>query len=107
MDLDIRGLNYELGDELKPYIERRLWFALGRFSGRIGRVMVRLSDVNGPRGGVDKRCQIVVALVPRGVVMVEGSGDDAFALIAATAKRAARAIRRERERRLQGRMLRV
>ncbi len=107
MDLDIRGVNYELGDELEQYIERRLRFALGRFAGRIGRVTVRLSDVNGPRGGVDKRCQMVVALVPRGVVMVEGSGDDAFALIAATAKRAGRAVRRERERRRSGQIVRA
>ena len=103
MQLKMRGVNYGLDDMLKDHIERRLRFALGRFAGRIGRVMVRLSDVNGPRGGVDKRCQIVVALVPRGVVMVEGSGDDAFALIADTAKRAGRAVRRELERRRRGR----
>ena len=107
MDLDIRGVNYELGDELEQYVERRLRFALWRLAGRIGRVTVRLSDINGPRGGIDKRCQIVVALVPRGLVMVEGSGHDAFALIADTAKRAGRAVRRERERRRRGRILRV
>src|SRR5918998_2163446 len=107
VNLNIRGVNYELGDELEQYIERRLRFALGRFAGRIGRVTVRLSDVNGPRGGVDKRCQIVVALVPRGVVMVEGSGDDVFALIARTAKRAGGAVLRERERRRHDRILRV
>jgi ribosome-associated translation inhibitor RaiA len=105
MELDIRGVNYELGDEVEAYIGQRLRFALGRFTGRVGRVTVRLSDVNGPRGGIDKRCQLVAALVPRGMVMVEGSGDDPFALIAGTAKRAGRAVRRELERRRRGRIL--
>ena len=107
MDIDIRGVNYDLGDELEHYIGHRLRFALGRSAGRIGRVTVRLSDVNGPRGGVDKRSHVVIALIPRGAVMVEGSGDDAFALVADTAKRAGRAVRRELERRRRGRILRV
>lgn len=103
MELDMRGVNYELDDALKSHIERRLGFALGRFADRITRLMVRLSDVNGPRGGVDKRCQIAVALAPRGVVMIEGAGDDPFALIADAAKRAQRSVGRTLERRRHGR----
>ncbi len=94
MDLDIRGVKYDLGDDLAEFIERRLRFALGRFAGRIDRVSIRLSDVNGPRGGVDKRCRITVALTPRGVVRVAGSGDDPFALVARAAKRAGRTVHR-------------
>lgn len=99
MELEIRGVNYELDDMLKDHTERRIRFALGRFASRIRRLSVRLIDVNGPRGGIDKRCRIAAALVPRGVVMIEGSGDDPFALMADAAKRAGRAIRRELERR--------
>jgi ribosome-associated translation inhibitor RaiA len=94
MDPEIRGVKYELGEELERYIERRLRFALGRFAGRIGRVLVRLSDVNGPRGGVDKRCRIAVALIPRGMVRVEAAGHDPFAVVALAAKRAGRSLRR-------------
>ena len=107
MKLQMIGVNFELNDELKEHIERRIRFALGRFASRIRRLRVRLTDVNGPRGGIDKHCQIAVALAPRGVVMVEGSGDDPFALIADAAKRAGRTVRRELERRRQGRIVRV
>src|SRR4051794_12456083 len=93
MQMDIYSVKYELAEELEDYIRRRLRFALGRFAGRIGRVMVHLTDVNGPRGGVDKRCRIAVALVPRGVVRVEASSHDPFALVALAAKRAARSLR--------------
>ena len=34
--------------------------ALGRFDERIQRVQVMLVDVNGPRGGLDKECRLVI-----------------------------------------------
>ena len=103
MQLEMRGVNYDLDDELKNHIEHRLRSALGRFASRIHRVTVRVTDVNGPRGGIDKRCRIAVALVPRGVVMVEGPGDNPFALVADAAKRAGRSVRRALERHRRGR----
>lgn len=53
------------------HIERRLQFALSRFSGRIQRVQVILEDQNGPRGGLDKSCRIVVRLNEGGDVVAE------------------------------------
>jgi putative sigma-54 modulation protein len=107
MQVEMRGVNYKLGGDLKVHIERRMRFALGRFAARIARLTVRLSDVNGPRGGIDKRCRIAIALVPRGVMVIEGAGEDSFALITDAAKRAGRAVRRELERRRKGRIPRV
>ena len=52
-------------------MERRLDFALGRFGGRISQVTVGLEDLNGPRGGADKRCRLAVRLVPSGKVTIE------------------------------------
>jgi len=105
MRLEILGVHVELDEDLRDYIERRLRTALGRFAARIDRATVRLTDVNGPRGGVDKRCRIAVALIPRGLVIVEGQGDGPFALISRAAKRARRSVRRAIERRRRGRML--
>ena len=47
MDAEIRILSTNLTEALQSYIERRLRFSLGRFGGRVGRVRVRISDVNG------------------------------------------------------------
>jgi hypothetical protein len=41
----------------------RLRRALGRVRGLVVRIKVRLDDINGPAGGVDKRCNVEV-LVP-------------------------------------------
>jgi len=46
--------------DLPDHIERRLRFALARFNGRIQKVMVFLHDHNGPKGGIDKVCRILV-----------------------------------------------
>ena len=46
---------------LPDHIERRLRFALDRFGDRIARVFVFLHDRNGPRGGIDKICRVLVA----------------------------------------------
>jgi ribosome-associated translation inhibitor RaiA len=35
---------------------------LGKYSASIERVSVRVSDVNGPRGGADQRCRVKVVL---------------------------------------------
>ncbi len=47
-------------EDLPDYIERRLRFALGRFGSRIEKVIVFLHDHNGPKGGIDKVCRVLV-----------------------------------------------
>ncbi len=38
----------------------RLRRALGRLHGVVARIRVRLDDINGPAGGVDKRCNVEI-----------------------------------------------
>ncbi len=45
-------------NELREVAQQRLRFSLRRLSWLVPRATVRLSDVNGPRGGIDKRCQL-------------------------------------------------
>lgn len=46
--------------DLPDHIERRLRFALARFGSRIEKVIVFLHDHNGPKGGIDKVCRVIV-----------------------------------------------
>ena len=49
--------------------------ALGRFGHAVQSVTVRLSDINGPRGGADKLCRIVIQMKSRSIVMEELGND--------------------------------
>jgi hypothetical protein len=59
---------------------------------------VYLGDVNGPRGGADKRCRIVVHLPPGGRAVVSGTATDPYAAVARTAQRSAHAVKRHLKR---------
>ena len=104
MQIHIRARRVEVTEVLHAQVERRLGFVLGRFGGRIGRVVVRFSDTNGHRGGRDKRCQIDVGLRPSGSVRSEDTDADLFVAVNCAADRVARAVARvlEREREKEG-----
>jgi ribosomal subunit interface protein len=104
MRIDIRG-NVGLSPALEHYVQRRLQTALGRFSRRLPSVTVRLIDENGPRGGVDKRCQLVLTMPPVTSMMVEDSHVDVYNAVDAVADRAVRAVTRELGRRRSRRTL--
>ena len=99
MQVDIRARKIEIDEALRSHVDRRLRFALSRFGERIAKVTIRFEDANGARGGVDKQCQIAVALRPSGNVLVEDIDADLRAVVDRAAARAARAVDRDLQRR--------
>jgi hypothetical protein len=95
MKIEIRNLNEQVDQSQRDYIERRLLFALGRFGSRIRRVMVRLEDMNGPRGGLDKRCHIEVRMSGRSVLVVDVRDVELEPAVSRAAERIARRVRDE------------
>jgi len=94
MQIEIQARNFSLTDSLQEYIERRLGFALSTRDEHILRIAVRLSDINGPRGGADKRCQIRVVLPHIPDVVIEDTEVDLYAAIDRAADRAGRTVGR-------------
>jgi putative sigma-54 modulation protein len=95
MKLRIAARGLTLTNEMREYIRRRVQFGLGRFDGRISSLSVRLADVNGPRGGVDKSCDIVIEAGALPEVIVRERAASLHAAIAGAATRAGRALRRQ------------
>ena len=93
MNTDIRARHVELSDELRAHAERRLRSALKRLDRPILRVRMWLTDLNGPKGGVDKHCRIEVA-GRAGTVVVEDTNADAYVVIDLATERVRRAARR-------------
>jgi len=75
MQINVQALNFDLTPALRQHTERRLHFALGRASGQISRLTVRLSDLNGPRGGEDKRCLLRITLTGAPTLPIESTSD--------------------------------
>jgi len=56
--------------DLRDLTERRVRFVLRRLGWLVPRAEVQMSDVNGPRGGIDKRCQVELRTDGAGSVVV-------------------------------------
>jgi ribosomal subunit interface protein len=95
MQIDIKARQFPLTDALYGHAERRLHFALSSYGDQIRRVIVRLSDINGPRGGADKRCHLQVMLVGLPDIVVEDTEPDLYVAINRATDRAGRTLMRK------------
>ena len=95
MQIDIQARNFSLTDALRSHAERRLCFAMTCCDDRIQRVVMRLSDINGPRGGADKRCHLQVVLAGLSDVVIEDIEADLYVAIDRACDRAGRTVVRK------------
>lgn len=98
MRIDIHTSGFELTDGLREHTERRLQFALSWATYDVRKVVVRLSDINGPRGGEDKRCNILIPLTRSADIVIENTEDDLYVAIDRAVERAERTLARRLQR---------
>lgn len=84
---------------IRDYAQRRLKTALGRYQSVLASVQVRLADVNGPRGGVDKHCVVEVGGPMMAPIIVRERDADLYVAIDRAADRIDRATGRRIARR--------
>jgi putative sigma-54 modulation protein len=92
MRIVIQANGFVLTEALKTYTEQRLASTLGWAGDRMRKLAVSLSDINGPRGGIDKRCKIQVQLGGGREVVIEDTEADLYLAIDRAADRADRAV---------------
>lgn len=76
----------------------RLRFVLRRLAAVVPRARVQFSDVNGPRGGVDKRCQVELNTASAGTVVIASLASDWRTALERSLRRASRALTRSLQR---------
>jgi len=91
--ISIKASNFSLTNELYNHAERRLRFALTFCDAYIQQIVLRLSDINNPLGGVDKCCRLQVLLDGIPDVVVRDIETDVYVAIDRAAYRAGRTIR--------------
>lgn len=107
MRIDIHASKLEINSTIEEYVERRLLFALGRFSDVVQNVDVTLSDINGPKGGQDKLCRMRVTLKRQAKpVVADVLHEDLRSSIDLTADRLGRAVARAVDRQSGSRIAR-
>lgn len=100
MRVDIKTSGFEQTAGLREHVLRRLRFALDWARDQVDRVTVQLIDVNGPRGGADKRCQVRIPLPRHREIVIADTEADLYAAIDRAVDRASltleRRLRRQR-----------
>jgi putative sigma-54 modulation protein len=99
MHIEIHGQNLRVGDQIQKHVKRQMDFALGQFDSWISGVVVHLEDVNGPRGGVDKCCRVLVNIKHGKTIKVENVDRDFAVAINRATDRLRQVVGREVEKR--------
>jgi len=79
---------------LRDLTERRVRFVLRRLGWLVPRAEVHMSDVNGSRGGIDKRCQVELKTDGVGSVVVTSVANEWRTALDNALARAARSLMR-------------
>ena len=80
--------------QFRDLTERRVRFVLRRLGWMVPRAEVKMSDVNGPRGGIDKRCQVELRTDGAGSLVVASVANDWRTALDNALARAARFLMR-------------
>lgn len=86
------------GSQMRELSLERVRFALRRLSALVPRAKVQFSDVNGPRGGVDKRCQVELSTEAAGTVVIASLARDWRTALDRSLGRATRVLTRSVQR---------
>ncbi|GIW76194.1 MAG: hypothetical protein KatS3mg104_1257 [Phycisphaerae bacterium] len=99
MQIDIISHRIDRSAALWTYIETRFTQAVLRFASQVDRMIIRLSDVNGSRGGVDKSCRVELFWSLGDPVIAEATDADPYVAVDLTASKLKRAVLRASRRR--------
>ena len=86
------------GSQMRDLSVERVRFALRRLTAWVPRAKVQFSDVNGPRGGVDKRCQVELKTENAGTVVIASLARDWRTALDRSLLRATRVLTRSLQR---------
>lgn len=94
MIVEVRSRNLELTPAAEAHFQDQFSKVLSSFGHRVRGVTVRLDDINGPRGGVDKLCRVTVHFTRGGTLVAEGRGENIGQAAAFAATRTRARVRR-------------
>lgn len=105
MHTKIQSQGFELSAAIERRVHQQVYRAVSRFGEDVLAVDVYLSDINGPRGGEDKKALMRASLRGLPPVSVSTEHRDLYVAISRNAKRLRRSLRRSlrKSRRIEAR----
>jgi putative sigma-54 modulation protein len=98
MQIDIQARGFDLTDGIREHTKKRLGFAIDWAQDDVREIKIRLSDVNGPRGGEDKRCLIQIPMIGKSSIVIEDVESDLYSAIDKAIHRMERVLAKRLER---------
>ncbi len=95
MHIDIQTPGFSLTDALCAHVRRRLQGVVEMRDRDVLRTSVRLTDINGPRGGVDKRCLLTAQVAGAPDIVARDTSENMYVAIDRAAQRLGRNLRRQ------------
>jgi hypothetical protein len=84
--------------QMRELSVERVRFALRRLTDLVPQAKVQFTDINGPRGGVDKRCQVELKTDSTGTVVIASLARDWRTALDRSLTRATRVLTRSLQR---------
>ena len=94
MKIGLQTQGFELTQAIEDHVNKQLQRCLGNVEDHVFTVEVFLSDINGPKGGNDKKALICVHLAGRHSVKVERTHADLYSAVASAARQVRSAVKR-------------
>ena len=98
MNIDVRSQRDREAPVVVEFAEEHVFAALMRFADQVVSARLRLTDLNGPRGGVDTRCVIFVSLTDGSQWFAAATSDSVHEAIDVAARRIRRQVSRHFDR---------
>ncbi len=92
MIIIINSRKIELNPQAPEYAQKRLSSALKRFSNRLNKIKLTLTDINGPKGGIDKLCLIEINHKNGHCITVKSESSSLYTAIDEASGKAKRAV---------------
>lgn len=94
MNIHIQAQGFDLTPAIEAHTINQIRFHLANFSSHIIGVDVFHKDINGPKGGVDKKVLIHVRMTSRMTTTIERTRSDLYDATSEAARQTKRAVRR-------------
>ena len=95
MNIVIQCRDFSMTDSLKQYVENQLRFVLTRYSVHIVKINVTLLDINGPKGGLDKRCRVRLKFSKLPTIIIQDTQKNLYAAIKTCGTKLKRTVERD------------